>query len=871
MGIISPSNGATDSGKYKSPVSNPLKIYSFEALNVSMPKPNDKEEYAYRIYIYNQNNYDPTKRGNGNTYETIEIPNSKDGKYVARFSDASFQNNTIEYIETEVNPNNIYIIEYVLYITRLDNNGNLVYQSVSAFTYTIAVVYNRLPLKKWTIKTVIERIFDTVTPIIDIEKPKFRLAEHLKEKFDKIIAPEFAFTKMTLREMLKQVGGFIHAEPRISKVIWETGGARYFEVDFDFYGETTKSNIANEDYITATLGVDVNEHCTSLDSSVDNLVSQLDWAQGVIVEPFYNGAKSLRCETTTVRMGEDNNTFIATEYPIYQILKVYYVIINTVLNTTIKKDITPYIFENTKYSNLSSYDGIYPYSKAYALEYTQGQKNIRGLFFKTPHAVSDIFRNYSIVNILKAEGITPPSDYDGYMQMSFQVEYLPIYSARVKTNKQIVVDGMQRTLAYNQSANLIESRYYGENLKGTVARLGNVEKTYTYMLPFIHQIPKAGTKFDKNYYISAVSCEYLPDCIKCTVALSKDFNRLSQYIGISSNKRMWEVSEKQSFERESLISEYVLITTENKTPDNYQPTIGIDKNTLAELLLTRLSSLVSAVKVNRFTKQNQQLEPYDISLPVLATALGNSLLFTCRFEDNYSAGQKVIYTDGDKTEDDDVTGYWGAYVPYCDYYGRFYYLQMQFLNGELSNYDTTASGIDQLIQANKSPKDLPQGGIYGGSGLLSEKFIYRKDSREVPSITVELGFCTDKEDIIIGSALASNCGLVNRNRSSLGCYLLKKELNNLDGKVDLTDAIELENPVDFNIVGNEIRLADLSSVDHVAWAIVTEQTTEEIQVEDEDGNQTTQSIIKGGELVLGQNAKAQGQTLHFVFKRNLYK
>lgn len=728
---------------------------------------------------------------------------------------------------------------------------------------SIAFVENHYPLKKWTIKTVLERIFDTVTPILDDEKPKFRLAEHLKEKFDKIIAPEFAFTKMTLREMLKQVGGFIHAEPRISKVIWETGGARYFEVDFDFYGETTKSNIANEDYITATLGVDINEHCTSLDSSVDNLVSQLDWAQGVIIEPFYNGAKSLRCETTTVRMGEDNNTFIATEYPIYQILSVKYkyTTTNGTTEETNYADITPYIFESSSYANLSSYDGAYPYTKAYALEYTQGQKNIRGLFFKTPHAVSDIFRNYSIVNILEDKGLKPSKNYKDYMQMSFQVEYLPIYSARVKTNKQIVVDGMQRTLACNQSANIIESRYYGENLKGTVARLGNVEKTYTYMLPFIHQIPKAGTKFDKNYYISAVSCEYLPDCIKCTVALSKDFNRLSQYIGISSNKRMWEVSEKQSFERESLISEYVLITTdEKKTSDDYRPTIGITKNTLARLLLTSLSSLVSAVKVKRYSKRpasKKELLPSEIVLPVMSTALGNSLLFTYRFEDNYSAGQKVVSAVGDnKITDNNVTGYWGAYVPYCDYYGRFYYLQMQFLRGELKN------------DGDNGELELPEKGVKDGSGLESEYFVYRKDSREVPSITVELGICTDKEDIIIGSALASNCGLINRSPIELKYYLLDKEINNLDSRIDLTNATEITNLITFN--NDNIRIK-AQNVEHVAWAIVTEQTTEKIQVEDEDGKQTTQSIIKGGELVLGQNAKAQGQTLHFVFKRNLYK
>ena len=79
------------------------------------------------------------------------------------------------------------------------------------------------------------------------------------------------------------------------------------------------------------------------------------------------------------------------------------------------------------------------------------------------------------------------------------------------------------------------------------------------------------------------------------------------------------------------------------------------------------------------------LKDYSIVLPVVSTALGNSMIFCYRFDDNYSAGQKSVYkegvTDTTTTENKQKTGYFGDYVPYCDYYGRYYYMDLRLLMG----------------------------------------------------------------------------------------------------------------------------------------------------------------------------------------------
>ena len=229
-------------------------------------------------------------------------------------------------------------------------------------------------------------------------------------------------------------------------------------------------------------------------------------------------------------------------------------------------DITDFIYEQSDYNNLSSYDGVAGTSKSFALYYTQGQKNIKGLFFKPENPISPIFENYAIRNIIKS--VTGrdfnPVDKQEYMRLSFRITYQPIDNERITTNKAYIIGGLPRTINYNQNANFIETRFYGENLKGVIARIGNVEKTLTYRLAFLSDVPKAGTLFDEHYYISTVAVEYLPTHIKCTIGLSKDFNRLSQYVGVSSFKRMWEISERQIVNRETAINEYVVISDKNE-------------------------------------------------------------------------------------------------------------------------------------------------------------------------------------------------------------------------------------------------------------------------------------------------------------------
>lgn len=739
-------------------------------------------------------------------------------------------------------------IEAALYSITFNNkvtkeqmgNSYIISQSV---TYKFNGVKNRYPLKKWTITDVVQRTLDLIEPHLDGYPNRFTFNEEQAEEYKNVIAPEFAFTKENLRERLQQIGGFIHAEPRLRNGV----------IYFDKYGMNNYADMYKTPYTGKMVCQDINHYATNLDSSVDNLVSQLSWAKGVIMEPFAGGYRSVRTESMNVRITEEN-MLIQTIFPVYQVEKLTCAYIKD--GEMITCDITPYVFESVDYnSNLSSYSETYPTSKAFGVYYTQGERNIRGLNFKVPDAISDILRKYAIINILEAVSGENFGWFDkiDYPTLMFQITYIPIFSTRVTQTKQYIV-GMQHPFAlpYNQGANMIETSYYGENMKGLIARLGNVEKTLTYMVYNLNRIPKAGQLFDDEYYISAVFTEFMPSYIKVQLTLSKDFNRLSQYINVPSYKRFYEVSERQAFRRETLYTDYLVIG--NEVEDDGQALIDDHFLEYIKHTLTQTApedSKITFAQTISVNKNNEMVGNVCV-FPVLGTAMGTTMNFSFSAEDNYSAGPQSVEHNV-KSGNDEVTGYWQQYVPYCDYYGRIYYLDLLF-----GQKFSPSNKLDAALGLPKLP-----GGTYQGINIISTRqnsLLYRKDSREIMNFTYQASFVTNRKNIVIGSALAAMNPLIKGSDrdNPAGLFISPHRINKFDDFVDISEMTQQDwtGAEDVTVDGTVMRLGQITaSVEGKAWAIVYSPNQEdtEITVEDEDGNVTTQKIPVGDRLLIACN------------------
>lgn len=737
------------------------------------------------------------------------------------------------------------VLQEGMYVARYESEFEMPAggEATKTVEYYFTVIKNRYPLKKWTITDVVQRTLDLIEPHLDGYPNRFTFNEEQAEEYKNVIAPEFAFTKENLRERLQQIGGFIHAEPRLRNGV----------IYFDKYGMNDYADMYKTPYTGKMVCQDINHYATNLDSSVDNLVSQLSWAKGVIMEPFAGGYRSVRTESMNVRI-TDENMLIQTIFPVYQVEKLTCAYIKDGKLTTC--DITPYVFESVDYnSNLSSYSVTYPTSKAYGVYYTQGERNIRGLNFKVPDAISSALQKYAIINILEAAS---GENFDwfyniDYPTLMFQITYIPIFSTRVTQTKQYIV-GMQHPFAlpYNQGANMIETSYYGENMKGLIARLGNVEKTLTYMVYNLNRIPKAGQLFDDEYYISAVFTEFMPSYIKVQLTLSKDFNRLSQYINVPSYKRFYEVSERQAFRRETLYTDYLVIG--NEVEDDGQALIDDHFLEYIKHTLTQTApedSKITFAQTISVNKNNEMVGNVCV-FPVLGTAMGTTMNFSFSAEDNYSAGPQSVEHNV-KSGNDEVTGYWQQYVPYCDYYGRIYYLELLF-----GQKFSPSNKLDAALGLPKLP-----GGTYQGINIISTRqnsLLYRKDSREIMNFTYQASFVTNRKNIVIGSALAAMNPLIKGSDrdNPAGLFISPHRINKFDDFVDISEMTQQDwtGAEDVTVDGTVMRLGQITaSVEGKAWAIVYSPNQEdtEITVEDEDGNVTTQKIPVGDRLLIACN------------------
>lgn len=752
--------------------------------------------------------------------------------------------------------------------------------------YYIAVVNNQYPLKPWTITDCINRCLELAEPLYRGDAPKYRLQGtsigdnsgntsnnydrgSLAEKYDKIRAPEFSLTECTLREQLKTIGGFIHAEPRLGGYI---NGQYYANIIFfDEYGAGEQSLIGSKPYVYKSFSHDINEYCTELQTSASNVVNRLNYAQGVISDPNETNYRTIRTENTNAKISDGDDAYVETQERIYDIANdkdgVFVTIYNSNGNAIIENvDITPYVFEWHEYQNLSSYDDAYPYAKRYAIYYKRGEKGLRGLWFKTPNVISAVeaFENYSILNIINA--VTGENYRAGdiswdYGNLAFKVKYIPIYDTKFSHSKQ-TIDFSEKPFSriYNQSENLLETRWFGESVKGAAQRLGNVEQNRTYLLKYLSEIPRIGDKIG-DYFIAEVKCEFQPIAIKCQIALTKDFNRWSQYVGISSNKRTYEISESETYNRNVLLKNYIVVSNPNRDIFDYGTPLLSDISPIKRIFFPTngIQKPINAVIATGYSKKFTDSRL--LMLPVISSAFGNAMVFSYKYKDNYSAGTEA-------TKKDSAT--WQTDVPYGDYYGRAWWYAFS-LYSNLAN-----GGIEQAETIEYKIPSFP-------ASIISTPSPYRlrKDNREALTVNYELEFVTTENDIVIGSALAHSCDLVSGTTytESTKVYLFNKQISKFGNTIDELSSSVIGQAtlqmVDNNEGGITLRVIIPGGIVGIkSWAILTPTTKKTQTVEDESGKVTSIDILSGGEVLLARNKdfnSATTDTVNFTIIGEIHK
>lgn len=792
----------------------------------------------------------------------------------------------------------IYTLKYFAEVHCLNAISEQCIVEITAI-FTFISVKNRIPVLPYTITDVICRCLELAEPLYTSETPRIifdgvsypnglRKARSFAvgsqaEKYSKVFAPELAITQANLREQLKRIGGYIHAEPRIKIDYKNPDGslkAPTLVLYFDPLIQSKAADLSKGFLTYRGLSRSINEYNTEVRSNAANLVNTLDYAQGVVTEPHgveEKGYKSLRADLNQ-RMSEEN-AYAPTEKGIYAITRVMCGIVNGGEWQYSPVDITAYVLEKASYDLLSDYDKEFPNARSLALYYTQGQEGIHGFFTRSSTVGAfQPWQNYAIVRILARElEVSEKTIQDeigdaaqGIGKIVTQISYIPIYENMISHSKQkYVPNETPFAQNYSQSDNLVETRYFGENIKGVAARLGNLEEERTYTFQSVNDLPNVGEKVDE-FVIAGIEAQFMPTYTKASLYLAKKFNRISEFVGINSNKRVYEVSEREAYERHILVKNKIVFS--KSITASAPRTIVSPGNVMSAFSSANDKKLISAVGIKSYSNHGAQVGS-EILLPVVSSAFGNAMTFTFSMKDNYSAGEKIAYV-----KEGNVSGFWASDVPYADYYGRISYLTAYFK--QLSS-EAQLNAIHSLPEV-----EINTFGLINLNNLFIDK-----DSRERLSFTVELEAQTTEDDIIIGSGFASGNPLVTSNPVKPILYFATQPFTEFDTNISNNPGVILRgngelpselydsrgNRIDFTYLDGDLIFPYLPDelyddrrnliyeiTDPLYWAIAYPRSLDTTtEYEDKFGNTVTSSTYKGGEILLASTTPVEaGKLIH---------
>jgi hypothetical protein len=236
---------------------------------------------------------------------------------------------------------------------------------------------------------------------------------------------------------------------------------------------------------------------------------------------------------------------------------------------------------------------------------------------------------------------------------------------------------------------------------------------------------------------------------------------------------------------------------------------------------------VSLAEVTTYDEDGNAITSKPVALPVISLALGTSLYFGWRFEDNFAAGSKSSPgASGYRVQD---------YVPYGDpFYAQAHSVGFKLISG--------ATAANALQTAHSLPESSGINLLTVMADTGKYPILWHKDSADAGCLSYQLHYITN-DGLIIGDGIAYHCAAVRRHKTddSAKIYFYDHRINQLTGTTSTADAVDVK-AVTVNADGT----ISLGATDKPfkSWA-----------------------IIKGGRFMLGKNSAEAPTEIYFNFKR----
>lgn len=690
-----------------------------------------------------------------------------------------------------------------------------------------------------------------------IEPQEITIEPALVNYLKGIEAREFTTNHNTLYEAIMEGAQYIHAIPRMTD---------YNTLSFDFLGDI-KEYLENDRYYTWRKGQNPNEYCTALEVQAQNVLD----TEKTIWYPTMPGVDlgiTVRSETVDLTL---DTAELILPFPIYEVKQVkawgfsvgHYMAEGFFEDAKYYTEETALNIPGTRVLDKEAYQSFPNYSDGNDSQsahwyYTRYDSKIKGFNQRGYGIIPERFQ-YAWANLLIKEMLVqnPSSGNRNYhvhknygnaaeiQDIKFKIEYVPVSNPRFR--QEYAGKGRpQKAVSFdNQSQNLVDIKSFGENLKGKVARFGNkaIEKTTVYKN--YKDIPKVGTAQivdGETYILEVQALEFKNTYYKATNTFTKDFSRISAYIGLNQQRREYELPTSMVSDRKLYRGEYFCAGL-NKFSITSHP--SVDYNNCAYFLRNAFkqahsnwntagnlcqSSFVS-------TRGKNTLVLGNFILATFCKMAGDSLLFEFGFANNLSAGRRI---EGQWANEKNAS----LNIPYCDQNGEVSELRVQISASmnEIASLGIDANNLPLIDRLWTTATKLQQYGII----KIPFGLIVKKDARNNLLFNYQLHY-VGLDGLVIGQGLIKYAALINESApSSVKCYILQNELNVLrNGIIDLTGAMQASSyDLSFDESETTYNKYDLffnSSVKGKAWALVT-QDNELLIGENRTVNQGTSSL-----------------------------
>ena len=672
----------------------------------------------------------------------------------------------------------------------------------------------------YTLLDVVEIIRETtpleVVSLKETFRP-FKIPQETIDLLDNVIAPEFNFKDLTLRQALDQVASVIDSIVRLDR------NGNLLLTQFDKLKDKI-SFIANDYKISQN----INDYSTTIESEMLNSVMGANDLENTLYEEIYPSERTF----TTLRsndylFGFENLTHIPTPRPIYKVNDVRIMVFvfsvtsqtpqqfpgsTTLASGFIEISIANRVLPFEVWNTLDIGSGVElidrtKFFKNNTFYYRYGQKNIYvgesfGLF-GTQTAVENTIKNAAIDHFINI-GIIPPEmetwEYEDENEVLFRIQGVePAFTEAAMTNRgllpsrvyytpipraqrfQVERDTISEVNLYsetivNQQTRLIDVEKYGNNLKGRINQMGNSVKQLSHRVGSPTETFDIGDFIQDNglYVITQKEVIIHRDYTIANYELTRNFNNFSQFMGVDKEIRQSEVGEaNRTVERDLIYKEYIEI-------DVLENLGSVGKNTAVTLndTIPILRTLDKNFEHDYIKFGYIETDTIDTKILVGVNKLsgGNTFGLSFELENNVSAGNKLVEEEGLFNI---ANRSFNEPVRYADTQARFENLKFYAYHEEPDTIDFNI--VDQDYQesdrntariiADEAPiiddSIIPQ-----SPPIIEGEWYVSKDNREVIKFTLLYPFLSSNhEKVIVGNKLVELNGLNRKGKNNVQLWV----------------------------------------------------------------------------------------------------